>query len=325
MNSSLSNRASPANSPAPAVASRRYDLIAIDLDGTLLNRVGEPSLANIAALHAARAVGLRVIICTGRGLVECAHVLRAIDQHDPVVVAGGSIVACPTTSRTLHRASIDQTIVSETVDALLAHDHAALVLKDPVEAGYDYLVIQGERRVPLDPVTKWWFASMNVQVRFADNLADDPHPEHTVRVGACGISGTMSKIRAILNQSLGDRAFVHHFPAVVAPDDASLVKHDHPQRADAHDRKLHVLEVFDPRANKWDALQHVARQFNIQPSRIAAIGDEINDVAMLKGAALGIAMANAVPEVKAVAHKHTHHHDHDGVAHAINKLLTGEW
>lgn len=297
----------------------RYDLLAIDLDGTLLDREGRVSARNAAAVRAAREAGIRVVVCTGRGLIECEHLLAAIDQVDPVVVAGGSIIACPRTKRTLHRAAIDRGIVTATVEALLAHNHAALILKDPVEAGYDYLVVQGDDAIALDPVTLWWFKSMNVRVRYAARLEHDEHPEHTVRVGACGVSGTMTKVRTALDQAFAGRAFIHNFPAVVAPDHASrVVDRD-------HDTRLHVLEVFDPRANKWDAMLHLARERTIEPKRIAAIGDEINDVPMIAGAGLGIAMGNAVPSVREAAKRHTARNDEDGVAMAIERILSGEW
>jgi hydroxymethylpyrimidine pyrophosphatase-like HAD family hydrolase len=303
-----------------AHAVRRYDLFAVDLDGTLLARDSTPSVANVAALHAAREAGMRVVVCTGRGLVECAHILEAIAQVEPVVVAGGSIIADPVSRRTLHRAAIDQSIVAATVESLLEHRHAALVLKDPVAAGYDYLVVRGREQLGLDPVTEWWFASMNVRVRVVDDLDEDPHPEHTVRVGACGRAGAMSKIRAHLTDACAGRAFVHHFPAVVAPEHASR------QRThEDDDPTLHVLEVFDPRANKWDALLHLAREYAIEPSRIAAIGDEINDVAMIAGAGLGIAMGNAVPAVRAAAKRTVAPNHADGVAEAVANILSGAW
>lgn len=302
-----------------STAAHRYDLLAIDLDGTLLDREGRISTRNVAAVRAAREAGIGVVVCTGRGLIECEHLLAAINQTDPVVVAGGSIIACPATKRTLHRAAIDQGVVSATVDALLAHNHAALVLKDPIEAGYDYLVVQGDEAIALDPVTLWWFKSMNVRVRYAARLEHDEHPEHTVRVGACGVSGTMTKVRAALDQAFMGRAFIHNFPAVVAPEDASrVVDRD-------HDARLHVLEVFDPKANKWDAMMHLAKERKVAPAQIAAIGDEINDVPMIKGAGLGIAMGNAVPMVQKVAQRHTARNDEDGVAVAIERILSGEW
>ncbi len=292
---------------------RRYDMLALDLDGTLLQPDGSVSQADLHAVAAAREAGIRVVVCTGRGLVESVHVCRWIAQRDPVVVAGGAIIACPQTGRTLHRAAIDQRIVERTVRTVLDHGHAALVLKDPADAGYDYLVVRGERELPLDPVTEWWFDAMNVKVRAVRTLDDDPHPEHTVRVGACGTESRMAAVKARLSH---DGAVIHHFPAVVAPAHVS---------ATGNGETLHVLEVFDKTATKWSAISRLAEGFGTPPERIAAIGDQINDADMIAGAGLGVAMGNAIPMVRELADRTTLTNTQSGVAHAIGRILAGEW
>ncbi|MBI1189182.1 MAG: HAD hydrolase family protein [Tepidisphaera sp.] len=305
--------------PKPYAAARvkpNYDIIAIDLDGTLLDGKGRVSDANLAAIHAARAAGLRTLICTGRGLAECRHITAAISQTDPVVVAGGSIIADPVRGHTLKRFPVRLDMVHDTVARLNAMRHAALVLKDPSEAGYDYLVVHGKERHPLDPVTKWWFDTMSIKVRYLDDIAHDEHPEHTVRVGACGLSNHLAPLRADLLAAAKGRAQVHSFPAVVAPEHASRL---------ADGQSLHILELFDADATKWSAVSHLASQWGVPAGRIAAIGDEVNDESMIRGAGLGIAMGNAVPVIKDAARRHTRRHDEDGVSHAIHHILAGEW
>ena len=294
----------------------RYRMLAVDLDGTLFNSRGTISERNVRAIHAARRAGITVTVCTGRGLVECRHALEAIGQTDPVVVAGGSLISCPTTSRTLHRFAVDRALVAHMTERLLAHKHPVLILKDPVEAGYDYLVIVGDNRLALDPVTLWWFDAMKLKVRYAQRLEEDAHPEHTVRVGACGLSGTLARIKHELAAGLADRAQMHHFPAVVAPEHARNLPDG---------QTLHILEAFDKNADKWSAIRVVASGLNITPDQIAAVGDEINDVSMIKGAGLGIAMGNAVPSVRDAADRHTLRNDEDGVAHAVDHILSGAW
>ena len=71
----------------------KYDLIALDLDGTLLDSKGHVSAANREAVKAARQAGVRITVCTGRGLIESRRALDQIEQVDPVVVAGGAVGA----------------------------------------------------------------------------------------------------------------------------------------------------------------------------------------------------------------------------------------
>jgi hypothetical protein len=293
----------------------QYDIIAIDLDGTLLGPTSTVSARNRDAVQRAREAGARVIICTGRGLAEARVGIEGIRQRDPVVVAGGSITADPVSGRTLHRATMERDLVREGVATLHAHGHAALVLKDRADAGYDYLVVHGERRLPLDPVTRWWFETMGVHVRAIDVLEEDPHPEHTVRIGVCAPSHTLDEMERSLRSQLGGRAVLHNFPAVVAPASASRVA----------GQTMHVLEVFDAQATKWRAIERLAKDWGVPAQRIMAIGDEINDLDMVRNAGLGVAMGNAVAPVRDVARKHTARHDEDGVALAIEAALRGEW
>ncbi len=300
----------------PASSPSRYRLLALDLDGTLFDSRGRISQRNLDAVKAARRAGMIVTICTGRGLVECRHALDAIAQSDPVVVAGGSIIACPATSKTLHRFAVDRELVAHMTGRMLEHGHPALILKDPVEAGYDYLVVIGEQRFALDPVTLWWFEHMKVKVRFAERLDEDAHPEHTVRVGACGLSGKLARIKSDLASSLAGRALMHHFPAVVAPEHARTLPDG---------ESLHILEAFDKDADKWSAIRVVAERHAVAHDQIVAIGDEINDVRMIREAGLGVAMGNAIPAVRDAAGRHTLRNDDDGVAHAVDHILSGAW
>lgn len=294
----------------------RYKLLAIDLDGTLLAKGGSVSARNKAAITAAREAGMRVVVCTGRGLKESKEALDAIGRVDPVVTAGGSIIADPHTGETIHRFAIDSGIVHDTIDLLHEFKYPALVLKDPVATGYDYFVAHGAEQHPLDPVTKWWFDKMNVQVRTGEHSHHDEHPEHTVRVGACGLASHLDEVMESLTQSVGDRAVMHHFPAVVAPEHAS--------RLPSGD-KLHILEMFHVDANKWSAISLLSNRWGVQPSEIVAIGDEINDLSMISGAGLGIAMGNAIEAIKSAAKRTTLANHEDGVAHALDRVIGGEW
>lgn len=294
----------------------RYDILAIDLDGTLLDSKRRVSDANIRAIEEARAAGIQVVVCTGRGLAESREAIGAIAQVDPVVVAGGSIICDPVTSKTLHRFSLDVSLVDRAVTRLLTHGHPVMILKDAVAVGYDYLVVHGAERHPLDPVTLWWFEQLKVRVRYTERLEHDEHPEHSVRLGVCGLSSRMGQIHDDIHEAFGEHATMHHFPAVLEPEHAAKLPLG---------EKLHILEVFDRAASKWSAISWLAARRGIQAARICTIGDEINDLPMIQGAGLGIAMDNAIPAVRDAAGRRTRSNDDDGVAHAIRRVLDGDW
>jgi len=289
-------------------------LFAIDLDGTLLDHTGRVSAANVLAVQRARAAGFRVVVCTGRGLTESRRAIEAIEQRDPCVVVGGAIIACPQTGATQHRFALPLHTATEAVAEVVSHGFPALVFKDPAESSYDYLVVTGAQGHALDPVTKWWFGEMNLRVRTVATLDEDDHPEHTVRVGACGLSGRMGPLASAIGARCATDTVMHHFPAVVAPDFAKVT---------AAGETLHIFEMFSAAATKWSAIRVLAGWWGIEDQDIIAIGDQINDVCMIQNAGIGIAMENAIPEVKAVADHITASNNNDGVAQAINRIIDG--
>ncbi len=285
------------------------DLLAIDLDGTLLDPSHEVSQRNIDAVRRARDAGITVLVCTGRGLGESIKAMRAIEQTDPVMVAGGSIIADPVTGRTLHRFTLDHDVVHSATE--LFHEAACptLVMKDPSDIDYDYLVLHSESRHPIHPITRWWFDDHKLRVNYAHHAIHDPHPEHTVRIGMCAESSISNPIsRKVLDQ-LGDRVWLYDFPCVMP---------------DSHTGEIvHILELFAANTNKWSAITWYLDQHGIDPQRVGAIGDQVNDVPMMENAGIGIAMGNAVDEVKSHARYSTADNRSDGVAVAIDAILAG--
>ncbi len=284
----------------------KYRLLAVDLDGTLLDSSGRVPEANVHALQRARAAGLFTVICTGRGLKESAGIIRALDYDQPMVLANGAMIADAETGLTLHRAALEPHVAMSVVDHLCQGDDAVLVLLDPAEVEHDYLVVRPER---LTDNTRWWFDHVNATYRATDRPSEaDLH--HALRVGIVGPASHMPPVQARVERRFTG-LFVQHFMAV--------------DNTDPREEPVHILEVFTEGVSKWSALEWLAQTHNIAPRQIAAIGDQINDIAMIDGAGCGIAMANAVPRVLELADRRTASNDEAGVAAAIERLLAGQW
>ncbi len=284
----------------------RYRLIAIDLDGTLLDRRGRVSQTNLDAIAQAQAAGVLVVPCTGRGWRESGAVLAQLPTRGPGVFVSGAMVCDTATGQSIDLAVIEPNLVLALVDFLRHMPEAVLICREPQRCGHDYLVT-GDGALTAN--TQWWFEATGSTVYFKRAVAvEDLH--HTLRVGVVAEGGRPLAVAKRVQEAFGDRVFVHCFQAVQTPNP---------------DQEVHVLEVFANGVDKWRGLGRIIQERGILPSQVAAIGDEVNDVAMLRSAGCGVAMANAAESARAVADRVTRSCEEDGVAHAIGQLLAGVW
>ena len=284
-------------------------MIAVDLDGTLLDGGGRISPANQAAITAAQAAGVLVVPSTGRSWREARQVLRQFPVTDPEqvgVFVTGAAISHLATGKTRDLAVIEPRLAQRIVAHLFELPEAVLVFRDAELAGHDYLVTG---RGTLSANTQWWFQATEATVQFIrEPTLDDLH--HTLRVGIVAGGEQARKVGRWLTETMGDSIIVQSFEAVQEPKPADGV---------------HVLEVFARGVEKWRGLEWIARQHDIAPHQIAVIGDGANDLAAIRAARCGIAMANADDDVKAAADHITGACHTDGVAHAIEQLLAGHW
>jgi len=276
----------------------------IDLDGTLLNRWGEVSEANQAAVTRAHDAGFEVIIASGRAWAESQTALNVLHGVDYMIAAGGALLCQARDGATVDARVMHHMVVADSVAAMLEADHRALLLKDRATTGYDYVTV-GD--APLDPASEWWFEHLALEVRHLSNLDDDDHPDATVRAAVVAGETELRLLSDHLRSRLGERAILQHWPAVTS--------------SHATGATTHLLEVFDADVNKWTMIERHCVSEDIDPATVVAIGDGLNDVEMITHAGLGVAMANADARVAAVADQMIGHHEDDGVAQFIHELI----
>ncbi len=275
-------------------------MIAIDLDGTLLSPEGKVSARSRAAVRRVLDAGLLVCFATGRNWTESRMVLEAVAHYPTAVFAGGALIVDTEKKIVLHRMNMERSLAGELCGFIESAGFPALALQDVTIAGVDYLVTAG---VGLDPVTKAWMATMNTKMRPIADLPTHTH-EHTVRVSTAGPSGTVRELHTKLLATFGERVLCH--------------------RMEIPGPSIDVMEMFDPAVNKWQGILLVAERHGVAPHQIIAIGDDVNDVAMLKGAGLGVAMGNAKPAVQAMADRVVGTNAEEGLANFLGELVDQE-
>jgi Cof subfamily protein (haloacid dehalogenase superfamily) len=275
-----------------------FRMIAIDLDGTLLDGSGNVSPRTKLAVHAALDAGLLVCFATGRNWTESKSVLDTVAHHATAVFVSGAMVIDTKQEITLHRTMMAPDLAREVCGVLESLGHSALALQDTHKTGgVDYFATGG--RTPNEAERLWREVTQTV-VHEVSSLAQWPH-EHTIRVGIVAPPAEVAEAVSQLNERFGERIVSHSINVPAYGVD--------------------VMEVFDPAVNKWEGILHVARLHDVLPEQIVAIGDDVNDLPMLRHAGLSIAMGNAKAEVKAIAHQVIGRNDEDGLAIFLEELV----
>ncbi len=257
------------------------DLIALDLDGTLLGHDDSVSARNKAAITACLAEGIRVVLVTGRGVDTPIRISRELNLNLPVICAHGALTKDFQANRTLLHIPVPLQYAKPMIEFAEA---AGLSIAVYIEETFWRL--EGEHIYMKDMTGPTW--------REAPSLAEilTEAPTFIRFLGAESVD--------VMKKQFGDLPLNFRYE---------------------HWLDFHECAVLSREAGKQPALARLCADFGITRDRVLAIGDSRNDVPMLQWAGIGIAMANALPEVKDQVRYVTASHDRDGVALALEKFV----
>lgn len=268
----------------------KYKLLVIDVDGTILNRANKISDEDVVAVKQATKAGIKVSLCTGRVPQGCRLVLQELGLDGYHIFFDGALVSNLETGDEIYAVPISPELVRETtVYARKNRLHYDVYSSTRFYSqGDDWATEIRKSFFHLEPV-----------------LADFDALSRTERI----MKGTV----VTRTEAERDRArlFQQHFKG----------KLDFSWTTTPAFPEVHFINVINPEVNKGKALAELCRFFKIPLAETMAIGDGLNDVALLKAAGFAVAMGNCAAELRAVAHTITHDVEHSGVADAIKKFL----
>ncbi|MCX5660634.1 MAG: Cof-type HAD-IIB family hydrolase [Planctomycetota bacterium] len=274
--------------PAPAPISpmsEPIDLIALDIDGTLLRSDKRMSKRVLHAVHQARDKGVQVILATARPPRSVREIHQYLGLDTPQINYNGALIHDPVRKRHLHHQPLN-------------HDLAMKVVK------------LARRIFPATVV------SVEILDRWYTDHVDETLPTETSRVFAPDFVGPLEAFLHVPVTKLMLLA-----PAKEIAPIREEVERKFLGRLAFAVSDAHLLQVIHPEADKAHALAWIAKRLNIPAKRVMAIGDAPNDVGMLSWAGLGVAVGNAWPEARRVADVVVPGNDEDGVAHAIEQFV----
>ncbi len=263
-------------------------LVAVDIDGTLLNSKNEVTPQVAKAVKEARDAGVKFVIATGRPIAGVQHLLQELDLRHPdnyVITFNGGLVQDTATEEDIIREplSYDDYLDIEFLSRKLGvHLHA--ITKEGIYTA--------NRNIGKYTVHEATLVSMPIFYRTPEEMTE----KEIVKIMMIDEPELLDQAIAGIPQEFYDRF--------------TIVK-----------SKPFYLEFMPKTVSKGAAVLHLAEKLGFTRDELMAIGDEENDRAMLEVVGHPVVMANGVPEVKKIAKHITKSNDEDGVAYALRKWV----
>ena len=274
-----------------AIRAADVALIALDMDGTLLNSHHETTAYTRAALRRAAESGRAVAIATGRCLSELTGHLQRMPEVRYVICESGACIHDVREGRDIRHETISRAEAARVIEAARAFDLLAQMFIENqsyirAEPGASIAAYHAETfRCVFEEGSLWrpdlyeWFLSGRAEA------------------GKFNLYFTCAEDRARMRRALAGSS-------LTLADTTGL-----------------GLEISSANSTKGRALRRLCAALGIPLERTMAVGDSDNDVDMLEAAGFAVAMGNAVPRARAAAGVVTDDCDHDGVGRAVERLL----
>ena len=269
-------------------AGMKYHLLALDLDGTLLNSCKEVTPAVKRALEWVRERGVHVVLSTGRIVGEAAEFARELPCDDLMVTAGGTAIAAASDERILQSWEMPCEIGAKVVEAVQSRPVRVMIY-----VGSKIYINEYSNR---DFVANYRVEGFHANKIVVEDIAGEIRRNHlnVTKVYALGE-------REVLEQALAE---IRPLPGITITSSGS-----------------DNFEILPAGADKGRALTRLGEMLGVTPAEMVAIGDSDNDAEMLRAVGMPVAMGNADTALKDLAKYITADCDHDGVAQAVYHLF----
>ena len=268
-------------------------LIALDLDGTTLDKSSRLTPGNRQALQAAADRGVKIVIATGRPFCALPEEITAFDPVRYVLTSNGARIFDLREKKSIYE------------NCLKPHSvEAAVKLLEPTKYVLETFV-NGKAYIE-----GWYYRQVErtrKSFRTVDYILKTRHPQDDF-------------YQFMLDNKTGIENINVNFEDISEKPEMKVKLEALPDVTITSSFD-HNLEIGGATTSKAEALKQMCSIMGIEMSEMMAAGDSPNDMAMLKEAGLAVAVGNAKPEVKAIADYIAPDHDKDGVADAVNKFV----
>ncbi len=275
----------------------RYRLLALDIDGTLVNSRDELTPATQEAILRAGKAGVQVVLATGRRYSRARHLAEPLAIDVPIVTASGALIKDPLDHRTLFRAEFAPGVLREMSRVIDRFGYDPILCADSFSDGFDFFYL---RNPPRKREMIEYFELNPDDGRSWPGMLDEP-PPGVFLVFTMGSKEEMLALDLELHKALPGKLTTN---VLRSPRYRGF-----------------LVEASAAGITKWSGIRQLASDLGIRDEEICAVGDDVNDIDMIRQAGLGVAMGNALPEVKAAADRVAPTHDEDGLVSVVKWVI----
>lgn len=284
-------------------------LLALDLDGTLLDSRGEIPHANKEAIRSAEERGVLVTIATGRRFRDARPVGIGLELNAPLITHNGALLKYAESLETVAFSLLNSETSLEIIRVGKEFGGDALVSSDPHGRGtlmYDRV---SDDNIPLQKYVSWSKRlhgdDAERAVVHVERLEDELDSAEVIHISFSGSCDAMAAMADVLDAELGSTV--------------TLLSTIYPHL------DFTLIDILPPDASKGVGLEKLAAINGLASENVMSIGDNFNDLAMLEFAGTSVVMGNADPKLLERPEFYTTvSNDESGVAAAIERFILNE-
>lgn len=288
-----------------------YKLIAIDLDGTLLNSYGKISDENKNAIKKAKENGTQVVIASGRHITSVKSFAKEIKSENYSICGNGAILYDMKNDEILYNKFIDKEKILEIIEVCEQNSIYYNIYTETEiltrTIAYSALFYKQENEKK-DSKYQTNIRVVTDLYNFVKNDNSNNYIKVTIYDDNLSIfNRIIQKLREIEDIDVLDVGHMSRKMIKVNNEDVEI--------------KYYYTEITKNDVNKWNAIKVLMNKLNIGANEVVTIGDNVNDKEMLENAGLGVVMENSAEYVKKFGNVVVKDNDSDGVAQAIEEYV----
>ena len=292
-----------------------YKLVAIDLDGTMLDQYGMVTENTKNTIKQTIQKGIDVIIASGRPIDSIKTIAKEIGSEKYFIAENGALIYDIQKDEIIYDKFLPKEKVLEIIKICEENSISYNVYTDQTILAtalrYNVLYYQKENLKKEE--------SKQTKISIVENMYEyvkNKKEENFLKMTICDDNQTVFK--SIIRK-------LRKIEGIEVLDVSHMSRKTIKQGTEELTMEYYYTEITLQNVNKWNAIEYLIGKLNIKKEEVIAIGDNVNDKKMIQEAGLGVAMEGSTPEVTQIADYITTSNKEEGVAKVLGKMIADSY